>query len=138
MINQVMKWTIIIGLWRKYQRHLYMSIVVIVSLLIVSLLHQDFIEFAQQSNSPYLGLSYAIKWGVYLLIAAGYVVVIKKINKGARTDSQLHQMMKQSEKTKTKQENADSSLDPFANIRDKKTLRSKADFVIQKQQEEDQ
>jgi len=138
MLNQMVKWTVIITMWRKYKRHVVATLVLLIVLFLINLLHQDFISFNQQQQTEYLALSYGVKWLSFIISLAVYFVVLSKINKAAKFDSTIHQMMSkksvhssQAEPTENKTNQTNS--DPFANLRQKKKLRSKADMVIESQ-----
>lgn len=140
MLNQMVKWTVIIGLWRKYKQHISATLFLLLGLLLITLFHQDFVEYNEQSQTPYLALSYLVKWLAYLSCGVLYVVVLKRINKTAKFDSTLHNMMNnkasnttKADKTEEEVENSanTSNTDPFAHLRSKKSLRSKADFIIE-------
>ena len=148
MLNQMVKWTVIISLWRKYKQHASVTLIFIAMLFLVNYLHKDFVEFHQQSNTSYLALSYGIKWLAFVVLSLSYYFIIKRINKAAIFDSTLHEMMqnktnqnKAMPKSNTNSDNSENitddkftkvseAQDPFSNIRHKKTLRSKADFII--------
>jgi hypothetical protein len=137
MFNQLLKWTLVISIWRKYKKHIGITIILILALFLTSLVHQDFVNYSLVSNNNSLGLSYLVKWLVYLALVSVYWFAVGKINKNASKDSDLHKKMKASKKrtaksTTTAQEDSNEP-DPFASIRGKKTLRSKADIALEKQ-----
>jgi hypothetical protein len=137
MFNQLLKWTLVISIWRKYKRHIGITIILILALFLTSLVHQDFVNYSLVSDNSSLGLSYLVKWLVYLVLVSVYWFSVGKINENARKDSDLHKKMKASKQRKPKSTILDqedsSSQDPFANIRGKKNLRSKADIALEKQ-----
>lgn len=136
MFNQLVKWTIIVGIWRKYKHHVFASLALLFALLIINYVHLDFVEYATASSNQNLGLSYLAKWLAFIAVIALYLWQLKRVNKAAQYDSKLHKMMKASRKSElspssqnqknTKQE------DPFSKIRTRKKLRSEADFLIDK------
>ena len=137
MFNQLLKWTLVISIWRKYKKHIGITIILILALFLTSLVHQDFVNYSLASDNSSLGLSYLVKWLVYLVLVSIYWFSVGKINENASKDSDLHKKMKASKQRKPKSTTLDqedsSSQDPFANIRGKKTLRSKADIALEKQ-----
>lgn len=135
MFNQLLKWTLLISIWRKYKQHIGITIVLVLALMLTSLLHQDFVNYSLASNNDSLGLSYVIKWVVYLVLVSGYWLSITKIKSIRDKDSDLHRKMKMTEEQSVKDSSnltSENHPDPFANIRDKKSLRSEADMVIEK------
>lgn len=138
MFNQLIKWTIVVGLWRKYKRHVAASLVLLASLLLINYLHLDYLEYAVATGVQGLGFSYLLKWSAFILAIGFYVFHIKRVNRAAKYDSKLHKIMKSNTKadttepSPTKAEEQSLSKDPFANIRTKKKLRSEADMLIGK------
>jgi hypothetical protein len=138
MFNQLLKWTLLISIWRKYKQYVGITVILALALMLTSFLHQDYVDYSLVSNNASLGLSYVIKWLVYLVLVTAYWFIVSKIKSTRGKDSDLHRMMKVAENKTAKkaQENANETLDnlsdPFANIREKKSLRSKADIEIEK------
>lgn len=137
MFNQLLKWTLVISIWRKYKKHIGITIILILALFLTSLVHQDFVNYSLVSNNNSLGLSYLVKWLVYVALVSVYWFSVGKINRNASKDSDLHKKMKASKQRTAKSAPAESkgedTPDPFASIRGKKTLRSKADIALEKQ-----
>lgn len=139
MFNQIVKWTIIVGMWRKYKRHFVATCVLLLCLVLINYIHLDYLEFATATGSKSLGFSYLIKWSGFILAIVFYLLHLKRVNTSAQYDSRLHKMMsvkpvvvnKEDKKTHAVGDEA-SNTDPFANIRTKKKLRSEADFLIDK------
>lgn len=141
MFNQLVKWTIIVGMWRKYKRHFAATCVLLLSLILINYIHLDYIEFAVATESKGLGFSYLIKWLGFILTITVYIFHLKRLVQTAQYDSQLHKIMKANPATSQKEEKTshladdkNSGNDPFANIRVKKKLRSEADFLIDKEE----
>lgn len=136
MLNQMIKWTVLIGLWRNYKRHFSITLLMLLALLLITLFHQDFVEYNEKSATPYLAVSYIVKWIAYLLCAGVYVFAIKRVNRLSKYDSTLHSMMKEKSKETSNNESTEANegekatSDPFERLRNKKSLRSKADFII--------
>lgn len=135
MFNQLLKWTLLISIWRKYKQHIGITIALILALMLTSFLHQDFVNYSLAANNDSLGLSYVIKWLVYLGLVTVYWFSVTKVKSKSDKDSDLHRKMKVAkEQTLNQSANmtSENHPDPFANIREKKSLRSKADFFIEK------
>lgn len=140
MFNQIVKWTIIVGLWRKYKSHVVASAALLFSLVLINYIHLDYVEYSVATSSDDLGFSYLLKWSAFILVTAFYVAHIKRVNIAAKYDSKLHKMMKEQSSSKHSEvpeykdaQDLETKVnDPFANIRTKKKLRSEADFLIGK------
>ena len=136
MFNQLLKWTLLISIWRKYKQYIGITVILILALMLTSFLHQDYVDYSLVSNNQGLGFSYVIKWLVYLMLVTAYWFAVGRIKSIRGKDSDLHRKMKVAEHKNTKQaqknETSEHHPDPFANIRQKKNLRSKADMEIEK------
>ena len=139
MFNQMIKWTVIISLWRKYKSHLISSLILLFTLLLINIIHQDYLAYAESAQSDSVGWSFLVKWALYIFAVGVYLWRIVVINKARTFDSTLHKMMQAQqvpEKEVGEGRQADSNKpDPFANIRGKKKLRSEADFLIEKDEQ---
>lgn len=139
MFNQMIKWTVIISLWRKYKSHLISSLILIFTLVLINIIHQDYLAYAESAQSNSVGWSFLVKWALYIFAVGVFLWRIMVINKARSFDSTLHKMMQVQqapEKDVGEGRQADSNKrDPFANIRGKKKLRSEADFLIEKDEQ---
>ena len=131
----MVKWTVLIGLWRKYKQHLLATIILLFGLLLINVVHQDFLAYAETTNTANVGWSFAIKWLLFLVAIASYVWRLSMVNKRASFDSTLHKMMQAQQNQSVAPSNeSEQSVkgDPFESIRNKKKLSSEADFIIGK------
>ena len=134
MFNQMIKWTVIISLWRKYKSHLISSLILLFALVLINIIHQDYLAYAESAQSNSVGWSFLVKWALYIVAVGVYLWRITGINKARLFDSTLHKMMQAQQTPEKTTDLADETnkSDPFANIRGKKKLRSEADFLMEK------
>ena len=140
MLGPLLRWSVLLTVWQKYKRHLVVAAIVILSWLLVDVLHQDFVEYSQLSqsqHSSWLAWSYVAKWGSDACILALAVIYLKRT--AANGSTKLQQAMTAAN-SKRESKNADTSIspdkpDPFATIRQKKTLRSKADLILEQKKD---
>jgi len=138
MFNQLLKWTLLISIWRKYKQYIGITVIFLLALVLTSFIHQDYVNYSLVSDNENLGLSYVVKWLVYLALVTAYWFAVGKIKAMRGKDSDLHRKMKVADHKTTKKalenqsETGDEQPDLFANIRQKKSLRSKADIEIEK------
>lgn len=132
MISQLLRWSLLITIWKKYRRHVTGALGLIIFWLLVSVLHQDYVEYSQlsQPNGDAFAISYLVKWSVNLLGLVGFYFFIRRSR-----DRVKQRPMEQGKKIKTAESSeSDSSLatkdDPFERIRHKKRLRSKGVVLI--------
>lgn len=140
MLPQIIRWTVLFGLWKKFRKQIVVTIATLVLLLLISIVHQDFVAYQgslAQPNETWLAWSFLLKWLLYLSVAGGYLAWLWK-TPAANSNSKLHQEMADIEQFANSKSSDNSDLkdktkgdDPFANIRAKTKLRSKAEFIIE-------
>jgi hypothetical protein len=133
MLNQFIKWTVLIGIWKKFKRHIIATLLMIVMLYVVSLIHADYLLFVQSAKldnaSANVATSFFIKWGISLFIVIGYAYLLRYFQRSGQV-----KLKPQSKSVPNEQGSSVKSdkPDPFDQIRKKKKLRSKADLTISK------
>lgn len=166
MFNQVVKWSVLLTIWRRYGAAIKWFPVVLLVLVLIYAVHRDFVEYVEVSKSgSYLALSFLLKWLAIVAVLIVYWWYIKSILSSSEQSSKPRffsrvkkqtkrtinpeenlyggaeqaQSVKQktSNNTKSNEENSQvlnddsgSQSDPFAAIRQRKHLRSKADIVL--------
>jgi len=141
MWNNLLKITLVSFVWKRYKRTIIAFPLLLLYFWLVNLVHHDIIAYATLKNdTDWLGWSFLVKW---LFILSGVVVfVLVHVSSKAENESQLEESLKEKLK-KSKQEQPDTTplqnISPeldgmFERIRNKKSLRSKADIVIEKHQ----
>ena len=122
MLNQVLKLGLFVtlGIWL---RHRARGLLVLIGVLAITwILHGEYLEYISRSgDDTYLALSYVIKWGVFI-VAAGwyYLLVERKIR--ARPELERN--------TISNPERSADRDDGFDFLRHKKTLESEADKAL--------
>lgn len=140
MFQQMVRLTIAATIWRKYKQSILSLLALIGFWLVLNFIHQDYLAYAQLdpiANQSYIAYSYLAKWLLILGSGAGFVWFVNK-----PVVTQDNQSLNSVLKTKTpntpaKQEPSTSDVDPFANIRKRKKLRSEADFVLEQADKSD-
>lgn len=114
-------------IWRRYRRLLIAVGLLIASYFLVSLLHDDYLDYVENSgNADFLGLSYVVKWGVLLIVTAVFYFLI-----GTRkADKAKNPKPKNEKHAASPAPNETNGPDPFEAIRHKKTLRGHADQYL--------
>ncbi len=132
MINSLIKagaiWAIVNWLKPRWKKILLTSLVI----TFVWVAHQEFLEYVTISGSLVsIGFSYFIKWSITIL-ALLYLYYTLNIKTPKTTKTTLKDT---SQKSQAKDRPSDSA-DRFAQIRNKKTLRSKTDSILDKYKSE--
>ena len=114
-------------IWRRYRRLLIAVGLLIASYFLVSLLHDDYLDYVKNSgNADFLGLSYVVKWAVLLVVTIVFYFLI-----GAhKTDKAKNIKPKKETQTAQTAQNETNAPDPFEAIRLKKKLRGHADQYL--------
>lgn len=111
-------------IWKQYKASIISTLLLIAYLFLVKNIHADILLANTQTGATTnIGLNIAYKWLAYAVGVVAYLAfhIIRSLRPN-----------KQTLKNKAKQANVEANgdeSDPFAAIRDRKTLRSRADFL---------
>lgn len=112
-------------LWRRYRRLLIAVGLLIASYFLVSLLHDDYLDYVKNSGKDtWLGMSYAIKWLALLIATVVFYFVIT-----TRTKTEIKKRPKDQREANAASPEKDKP-DPFDAIRHKKKLRGRAEQFL--------
>lgn len=135
MFKQVFKYTLGIYLWKRYKRIIVSTPILFLTFWLISVIHQDFVDFLKmQGETQYLGRSFLVKWGAFLLALLVYVWLnfraIEKDNKVASAG--VKEVLSSKSALSGAEASPNTASDPFAEIRTKDQLRSKSDLILSK------
>lgn len=82
MFQQVVRWTFIITIWKKYKGQLLTTIGYLAGLVLVSFVHQDYLEYlsAAGEGKQNVGLSFALKWLAYIGLTVIFYFVFSQFS----------------------------------------------------------
>ncbi|WP_416307126.1 hypothetical protein [Neptunicella sp. SCSIO 80796] len=130
MLRPLVKITLVHLLWRNYKPVLLATLFAIIGFVVVSLIHSDYVQYAQDlPGDKDLGLSFIIKWVCYFAIIAGWLAVCFHSGKQKKHIEKIQISAQQVPIYDTPED------DPFNTIRQKDKLRSRADWVVEKHKE---
>ncbi|MDO6720534.1 hypothetical protein Q4575_14035 [Psychrosphaera sp. 1_MG-2023] len=138
MFQQMVRLTLAATIWRKYRNYIVGILSLVAFWLLLNFIHQDYLSYAQldvEANQSMIAYSYVLKWGLILLSAGVFIRYVKKPLSSDKNKTLQREMEKSHKINKESPVSASSETlenDPFANIRTKKSLRSEADFVLEK------
>ena len=139
MFQHVVRWTFFITIWKKYKAQLLTTLGYLLALLLVSLIHKDYLDYVATSNDgqDFIATSFILKWIAYITVTASYFYLFSRFSKKAEIGHEnlsfLRKFQKQTPPAASKKTNkAQEAADPFANIRTKAKLRSEADLLMDK------
>jgi len=127
MLKQLVKYTVAAVIWKRYRALIIATIVLFIYFWLVGKIHGDFIAYSKlRASSEDLGLSFVIKWFLFGVGLVCYLACVfwrtgEPASDKSQTDTQS-----------TGVEPSPSNIDSFANVRNKKNLRSKSDIIIEK------
>ena len=126
VFKQIFRVAFVALIWKQYKGFIISTVLLIAYLFLVGSVHQDYLTHSQlQDDTSSSGLSFIYKWAAYtlgILVYFGFHALKK-----ARTAPE-DLSVKARQANKEAKNNLD---DPFAAIREKKTLKSRADFIEQ-------
>ncbi|MFT4634736.1 MAG: hypothetical protein ACI854_002246 [Arenicella sp.] len=126
LFKQIFRIAFITLIWKKYKGLIVSTVLLIAYLLLVSSVHDDYLTHSQlQSDTSASGMSFIYKWAAYtvgIILYFGFHAL-----RGARPKEQD---LAQQAALANKQAKLDPE-DPFATIRERDKLRSRADFIDQ-------
>jgi hypothetical protein len=134
MLQRLLTWTLLAAIWKRYGRALRMLPLLIGLVVLITMMHGDYVEYVSVSdNKRFLHWSFLIKWLLIVLVVFLYWRYVLNVIKGnsvsLKNDHSSQSSLGKNNGPANKNENG---VDPFENIRSKKTLKSKAEVIIEK------
>lgn len=129
MFKQVFRLTFITFVWKQYKRVIVSTFLLFAYLWLVGKIHGDFLDYARLEQNSDVGTSFLIKWAALVFGALLYLFYhFTRRRKPASSDDG-------SARKNIAAMNVDDADDPFAEIRKRKKLRSRAEMLIEKEKE---
>lgn len=122
---------------KRFKPHLLFILISATSLLIVSLIHDDFIIYSDVSqNNKDIGVSFIVKWAASAaLVFISYILTFKIMFRSSSAISLSNTKLSTTKTDNLKQcitSYSSSDEKAFSKIRPKDKLRSKADIILEK------
>ncbi len=132
MFKQFFRLTVVAYIWKRYKTIIISTLVLFIFFWVVSQLHADYVSYGDLNHDKqYIGLSFVIKW---IAFVAGLVVYFL-VNSWAFRSSKRNNAKNNASKKSTAKGQRNALVvdqnDPFAEIRKKDKLRSRADMIIE-------
>ncbi|MGK0374112.1 MAG: threonine/homoserine/homoserine lactone efflux protein [Arenicella sp.] len=126
VFKQIFRVAFVTLIWKQYKALIVSTFLIIAYVLLVGNVHSDYLTHSQlQKDTSASGISFIYKWAAYtagILLYFGFHALRSKRPK----KQDLADKAKQANKTAKH-----DPQDPFAAIREKDKLRSRADFIEQ-------
>ena len=127
MLKNLVQLTLLSVVWKRYKSLIVSTLLLFVYFWLIGKLHQDFVNYSElNKDHAYLAFSFIIKWSAIIL---GVVIYLLYNSLFPRPKKSVRAVAVKENKTAPDQR---VSPDPFAEIRRRKKLRSRADFIIEK------
>ena len=130
MFKNLVHLTLLTLLWKRYKRLIISTLILFVYFWLVGKLHEDYVNYVElNQDQQYLATSFFIKWLALIIGALVYLLINILVFRGRQAaDTPVGKPEARSADSGT----ASKDSDPFAQIRQRRKLRSRADFIIEK------
>jgi len=132
VFKQVFRIAFVTLIWKQYKAWIVSTILLLISLYLIGQIHADFLHHWElQEDNSQTGKSFIIKWVAYIgciLLYCLYHFLRPKKN----TPSSKKQDKAKQKALKTELESLTDDEDPFSSIRTREKLRSRSDFILER------
>lgn len=133
IFKQVFRVAFVALIWKQYKAVIISTLLLFGYLFLVGSIHADFLTHTElQNDTSGSGLSFLYKWLAFALGTGVYFLFHYFRGRAKRkTENPTGGLLRSKTKkpSKTSQQVSNDEDDPFAAIRERKKLRSKADFL---------
>jgi len=128
IFKQVFRIAFVTLIWKQYKAVIVSTFLLFIYLFLVSSVHADFLTHAElQKDASGSGLSFLYKWLAFSIGVAAYFLFHYLRGRPKKKAKQTDTVAKKNAKEESNSPNLDD--DPFAAIRERRRLRSRADFL---------
>ena len=133
MLKNLLHLTLLSYLWKRYKTLILSILLLMLYFWLVGKVHQDYVSYSElNEDHQYLALSFIIKW---IAFAIGAIVFLLFNTLSPLRDRPAAPEKKKPAPGASAKSPKREAIDPFEQIRHKDTLRSRADFILEKQQQ---
>ncbi|GHA13036.1 hypothetical protein GCM10008090_23420 [Arenicella chitinivorans] len=131
MFKQFFRLAFVTVIWKQYKQVIVSTLLLFIYIFLVSNIHADFLTHTEmQKDTTGTGLSFIAKWLAYALGVGMYFAYHAFRGRDKKSKSSKKSKHKVSTNPSVIDVDKESDEnDPFAEIRKRKTLRSRADFL---------
>ncbi len=133
MFKQIFRLAFVTVIWKQYKGIIVSTLVLFTYLWLVGSVHADYMSYAEiQSDDALVGRSFLYKWAA--LVTGVIIYIVTNFFRGSRTktNNKTTSQTKTNAKLIIAGELSDDD-DPFAEIRYKEKLRTRAEIVVEKE-----
>ena len=131
MWNNLLKISLLSYIWKRYKKTVILLPALLIYFWVIGLAHDDYLAYAKlQNQTQWLGVSFFIKW-LLLLVGVGVFVALHLSGKSSSDALEREASSVDQTSDSITQEQFTSEInDSFERIRQKDSLRSKADTIL--------
>ena len=129
MFKQAFRLAFVALIWKQYKALIVSTLILFFYIFLIGNIHDDYLAHLKlQDNSASTGLSFILKWSAY----AGGLILYFVFHWWRGRNQAKTEQSGQSENSIQERSKAIASIeeDPFAEIRERENLRSRADFLM--------
>jgi len=135
IFRQVFRIAFITLIWKQYKAWIVSSLLLLLSLYLISAIHADFLlHWELQSDNSKTGMSFLYKWLAYVGCIVLYCLY-HFLRPKKKVDQQKLNKEKQTA-LNDELKNLSNEEDPFRTIRTRDKLRSRSDFILEKEKQD--
>ena len=131
MFKQIFRLAFVTVIWKQYKGIIVSTLVLFIYLWLVGSVHADYMSYAEaQSDEALVGRSFLYKWAA--LISGVVIYIAYNFFRGSRPETKNKTTSQSKTNAKLIIAGENNSDDPFAEIRQKEKLRTRAEILVDK------
>ncbi len=133
MLKNLLHLTVLTVLWKRYRKLILSTLLLFLWFWLLGHLHDDYIRYIElNEDKQYLAWSFFIKWSAYIIAVIGYLLYNAGFSLRVNSGRRISASKDEADASRARQDRLPDAEDPFAQIRQRDRLRSRADFIIEK------
>lgn len=134
MFKQIFRLAFVTVIWKQYKGIIVSTLILFTYLWLVGSVHADYMSYAEiQSNDALVGRSFLYKWAA--LIIGVIIYIIYNFVRGSSSKDEEKSATQKKTPSKLIISGELDADDPFAEIRNKEKLRTRAEILVDKKSE---
>lgn len=135
VFHHFLKWSLLISFWRRYRAALKQLPILVIAVLLIYNIHADYVAYVEVSDDHrFLAGSFVVKWALIAFLVLGYWLYARHLL-SHKNKAQPKSMDRKKGDNALNSTDSDTP-DPFEKIRNKSTLLSRSEYLINKKNRE--
>ena len=129
MFKQIFRLAFITVIWKQYKGIIVSTLVLFIYLWLVGSVHADYMSYAEtQSDEALVGSSFLYKWAA--LLSGVIIYIVYNFFRGSNSKNEEKPVTQKKTPSKLILTGKLDADDPFAEIRNKEKLRTRAEILV--------